>query len=271
MRADIALVVGGEPVPWTVHSAGLEYPPGQAGLPTTRLTCRLAAAAVGRAGSLSVRDSYRDDRIGWREITAAGEGVALPDSPVPATSLSDGLRAYPDDLLSAPLVVRAVSLRVAPGAGGPRAAGGVLGSAGVLDAMVGRATRAFSALAGTSDLTPLVGLLAVLLSLVLGAWHAMLPGHGKTVMAAYLAGKRGTARDAVVVGATVTITHTAGVLALGLAVAVSSAVAGEAVLRWLGVISGLLVAGIGAAMVRGALRATARAAVPPRVDGPFHQ
>jgi len=128
---------------------------------------------------------------------------------------------------------------------------------------VGRATRAFGALAGTSDLTPLVSVLAVLLSLVLGASHAILPGHGKTVMAAYLAGMRGSARDAGVVGATVTITHTAGVLALGLAVTVSSAVAGEAVLRWLGVISGLLVAGIGAAMVRGALRATARAAVPP--------
>ncbi len=45
----------------------------------------------------------------------------------------------------------------------------------------------------------------------------MLPGHGKTVMAAYLAGRRGRPRDALVVGATVTATHTAGVLVLGLA------------------------------------------------------
>jgi ABC-type nickel/cobalt efflux system permease component RcnA len=263
VRADIALVVGGEPVPWTVHSAVLGYPSGQAGLPTTRLSCQLSAAAdVGRAGTLSVRDSYRADHIGWREITAAGEGVGLPDSPVPSGSVSDALRAYPDDLLSAPLDVRAVTLRVtAPGAGSaPRAARGLPGPAGVLDATVARATRAFGALAGTDGLTPLIGLLAVVLSLVLGASHAMLPGHGKTVMAAYLAGSRGSARDAVLVGATVTITHTAGVLALGLAVTVSSAVAGEAVLRWLGLLSGLLVAGIGAAMLRGAWRSRPRTA-----------
>ncbi len=82
----------------------------------------------------------------------------------------------------------------------------------------------------------------------------MLPGHGKTVMAAYLAGRRGSRRDALIVGATVTGTHTAGVLVLGIAISVSSAVAGEQVLRWLGVISGLLVAAIGVALLRSAVR-----------------
>jgi len=65
-------------------------------------------------------------------------------------------------------------------------------------------TRTFDSLVGSRHLTLGVGVLALLLSLVLGASHAALPGHGKTVMAAYLAGKRGTVRDAALVGATVT-------------------------------------------------------------------
>ncbi|MGH4024745.1 MAG: High-affinity nickel-transporter, partial [Pseudonocardiaceae bacterium] len=103
-------------------------------------------------------------------------------------------------------------------------------------------------------LTPLVGIAAALLALLLGASHAALPGHGKTVMAAYLAGRQGTRRDALLVGATVTLTHTAGVLVLGLLVAVLSSFAPEAALRWLGVLSGLLVAMVGAGLLRSALR-----------------
>lgn len=94
--------------------------------------------------------------------------------------------------------------------------------------MVGTVTRTFTDLVGTDDLTPAVGALAVLLSLLLGASHAALPGHGKTLIAAYLAGKRGSTRDALVVGATVTVTHTAGVLLLGLVISGSSALAGRA-------------------------------------------
>jgi ABC-type nickel/cobalt efflux system permease component RcnA len=110
-------------------------------------------------------------------------------------------------------------------------------------------------LIGDREITPVVGALAVLLAVVLGCGHALLPGHGKTVMAAYLAGRRGRPRDALVVGATVTATHTVGVLVLGLAISLSSTLAGDQVLRWLGVASGALVAAIGIVMLRGALRA----------------
>ncbi len=101
------------------------------------------------------------------------------------------------------------------------------------------------------------------MALVVGAAHAALPGHGKTVMAAYLAGRHGTRRDAVVVGATVTLTHTAGVLALGLMVTVFSSLAPEGVLRWLGVISGLLVAGIGIGLLRSLCGSGRRLERPP--------
>ena len=69
---------------------------------------------------------------------------------------------------------------------------------------------------------------------MLGASHAALPGHGKTLIAAYLAGRQGTPKDAFIVGASVTATHTGGVLVLGLVISASSAFAGEQAMRWLG-------------------------------------
>src|SRR4029077_17298899 len=98
-------------------------------------------------------------------------------------------------------------------------------------------------------LTATVGLAALGLSVLLGAAHAALPGHGKTVMAAYLAGRRGNARDALLVGATVTVTHTGGVLALGVLLSASASLAGDGVIRDLGVVSGLLVVVVGVTLL----------------------
>ncbi|NUT94909.1 MAG: High-affinity nickel-transporter [Saccharothrix sp.] len=247
LAAAVVVEVDGRAVATAVRSSAVEFPGGDAGLATTRLTCEVEAGASGE--TVVVRDGYRADRIGWREMTAVGDGVALVDPPVPAVSVSGELRTYPEDLLADPLDVRSVTLRVRPGEGGTAAAVAPVGGSSLLT----RATAAFTSFAGSRDLTPWVGALAVLLSLVLGASHAALPGHGKTVIAAYLAGRDGTPRDAVVVGATVTLTHTAGVLVLGLVVSAAGAFAGEEVLRWLGVVSGLVVAGIGAGLLRSAL------------------
>lgn len=254
IRNDITVSVNGTRLTWTSRASMLEYPPGEAGLLTTRLTCNLTTPLGDDRGQLELRDEHRTDRVGWHEMTAAGVGVALPTASVPATSISDELRAYPDDLLSSPQDVRLATISFEPGTGTAAAPAGTAGG-DWFDGLVSGATRTFTDLAGSGDLTPLVGALAILLSLVLGAAHAALPGHGKTVMAAYLAGKRGTRRDALVVGATVTVTHTVGVLVLGLVISASSTIAGEGVLRWLGFLSGLLVAGIGITLLYSALRA----------------
>jgi len=110
---------------------------------------------------------------------------------------------------------------------------------------VDRATAAFTALVGERSLSPGFALVALLLAVGLGAAHALAPGHGKTVMAAYLVGLGGTLRQAATIGATVTLTHTAGVLLLGLVLTTSRAVAPERVYPWLGLGSGLLLAGVG--------------------------
>jgi ABC-type nickel/cobalt efflux system permease component RcnA len=103
----------------------------------------------------------------------------------------------------------------------------------------------FTALVGGRSLSPGFAVVALLLAVGLGAAHALAPGHGKTVMAAYLVGLRGTLRQAAVIGATVTITHTAGVLLLGVVLTTSRAVASERLYPWLGLASGLLLAGVG--------------------------
>ncbi|MDQ1705080.1 MAG: nickel/cobalt transporter (NicO) family protein [Frankiaceae bacterium] len=254
----LSLSVDGMATTLSGMSSSYQLRPGAAGLPTSRLVCTSFARSDLAAGRTQVgfTDGYRSDRIGWRELTAVGRGVHLDRSPVPAMSVSDQLLHYPNDLLSSPLDVRTATFSVLPGDGLSTFARGIAAvpGAGPVARLVERLNRTFSGLAGARHLTLGVGLLAVLVSLLLGASHAALPGHGKTVMAAYLAGKRGTVRDAVVVGATVTATHTAGVLVLGLALTASSSLAGDRVLGDLGIVSGLLVATIGVGLLTSAIR-----------------
>jgi ABC-type nickel/cobalt efflux system permease component RcnA len=101
------------------------------------------------------------------------------------------------------------------------------------------------------------GLLAgvLLLAFGLGAAHALTPGHGKTIVGAYLVGSRGTAKHALFLGLTTTITHTAGVFAFGLLVLFASQfIVPEQLYPWLGVLSGLLVVTIGFSLLRGRWR-----------------
>ncbi|WP_330174631.1 sulfite exporter TauE/SafE family protein [Streptomyces sp. NBC_01498] len=250
---------GGTPLGFSVRGSGFTLHPGEAGLRTSRLRCALSAPAdLRRPADLTVRTAYDSRRIGWQEITARGSGVTLTASDVPAVSATDELRRYPADPLASPLDQRSADLRTAPGGPGGGTAGAARPGAdwvpGPVTAVLDKVTGAFDSLVGTRELTVPVGLLALLLAVVLGASHAAMPGHGKTIMAAYLAGRRGTPRDAVTVGATVTLTHTAGVLTLGLLLPVATTLAGETVLTWLGLASGLLVTGIGLWLLRSAVR-----------------
>jgi ABC-type nickel/cobalt efflux system permease component RcnA len=88
--------------------------------------------------------------------------------------------------------------------------------------------------------------LALAVAAGLGALHALEPGHGKTVVAAYLVGSRGTPRHALYLGLIVTATHTAGVYLLGVVTLyLSHYIVPERLYPWLGGISGLLITGLG--------------------------
>ena len=93
-------------------------------------------------------------------------------------------------------------------------------------------------------------LLALLVALALGALHALSPGHGKTLVAAYVLGAGGTARSAFQIGLSVAISHTVGVFALGVLVLVASELfLPERVIAWLSLASGIVVAGLGIVLV----------------------
>jgi hypothetical protein len=100
-----------------VDSTSLAFPPGQAGLTTLRLTCSLSVATSSRHGdyTISYRSDNFTDRLGWREITAVGDGTTLVSSDVPPDSISGMLTSYPRDLLTSPLDRRMATLRVRPG------------------------------------------------------------------------------------------------------------------------------------------------------------
>ncbi len=256
----VALEVDDMAVAFSVTSSSFAYAVGQAGLNTSRLECRLEAAVdFTVAHRVSFDESYLADRVGWHEINAVGDGARLVDSPVPATSITNGLTNYPADLLSSPLKARSAAFDVQPGAGPSTVSAGApdkvaIAETGFFSGTVARVQETFNDLIGRRELTVSVGLLAVALALVLGASHAVLPGHGKTVMAAYIAGRQGSVRDAVIVGATVTGTHTGGVLLLGTALTVSTSLAGESILGWLGMTSGALVALLGTGLLLTAIR-----------------
>jgi ABC-type nickel/cobalt efflux system permease component RcnA len=85
--------------------------------------------------------------------------------------------------------------------------------------------------------------------------HALSPGHGKTIVAAYLVGRRGTPWHAAALGVIVTATHTIGVFALGLVtLALSQFIVPEQLYPWLNLVSGVLVIAIGAAVFRSRFR-----------------
>ncbi len=106
--------------------------------------------------------------------------------------------------------------------------------------------NAFTELMATKQLGFWILLAAAAIAAGLGALHALEPGHGKTIVAAYLVGSQGTASHAVLLGLIVTASHTAGVYLLGAVTLYASRyVVPERLYPWLGVISGLTIAGLG--------------------------
>ena len=241
----LALSVDGHPVSLSVLSTEAQARPGTAGLPTTRFTCELLAPSRPER-SVSFEDRAALERNGWREVTARSRCGPLTASSVPADSPSRLLTRYPEDLLASPVDVTAAEFEVRAGA--PCTAAGD-GTAVSEDAVAPRGlddlSRVFTDFVSRPDLTLPFALVAVAASVLFGVLHALAPGHGKTVMAAYLVGQRGTPRQALQLGALVTFTHTASVLALGAVLAAGALAAPELVVPVTEVVSGILLAAVG--------------------------
>lgn len=235
----------------------IELLAGQGGLKTTRVELLLSADRPSGAGRITLRDSTFDGRLGWRGMVAtAGDGVDVKSS-LPAEEPTRRLRRYPQDLLSSPADQREITLEVKPGNGAitaPRAEGGgteVTGGSG----SISRNSDGFAGLFDDAAAGQGVLILLLLAAFAWGGLHALSPGHGKAMVAAYLVGARGTARHAVILGAIVTITHTIGVFVLGLVtLALSQYLLPEDLYPWLNLTAGLLVLVVGGLVLRTRLR-----------------
>ncbi|MFD5015597.1 nickel transporter [Streptomyces chartreusis] len=246
------VTVDGRTVELKLKSSRARVRPGQAGLDTLRVECRLSApVSEGATVALGFRGAGADSGPGWREVTARGDRMTLTASDVPKTSVSGELTKYPEELLSSPADTTTASLSVRPG--GPALAQSEKDApaASVLPRGADRWTRALDDLVSRHELTFGFAALALVIAVFLGAMHALAPGHGKTIMAAVATARGGRARlkDVMPLAASVTVTHTLGVVALGLLITAGSAAA-PSVITWLGMASGALVLAAGATLVR---------------------
>lgn len=279
LAGQLRLTVDGDRLSPEVAAAGLELRPGVGGLPTMRLVCGFEAALaapIEPGTRIEFADESYSDRLGWREIVVEASGVSVEavDGELRTTNTSGRLNAYPQALLSAAPADERIVLEVTPG-------GDVLPPFKIPDATPVerpdaaapepdpspiRATSAggtapggvggeVPALFQTADLTPIVLLLSLLTAAALGAGHALTPGHGKTLMAAYLVGTRGTPIHALGLGLSVSVSHTLGIVLLALLVIGAQGVLNpDVVVRVAPFVAAVTIVGIGAWMLWSEMR-----------------
>ena len=222
---------------------------GQGGLHCMRVTVPLSARIAG-AGPFTATfaDDTFGDRVGWKEIVMRAEpGAVLTQSSASTHDVSDMLRHYPSGMLSTPLDVRTATFGYRYGSGTSVSVGAPHGSGGESVAVSG---GAFTDLVTHRHLGLGFILAAVAIAMFWGAVHALSPGHGKSIVAAYLVGSRGTGRHAAFLGLTVTVTHTASIFVLGIVTLyLSSYILPETLYPWLSVVSGLVVVGMGGSIL----------------------
>ncbi len=273
LAGQVTLTLDGARARLGVSSSSASLRPGQAGLPTSRLECTFDSDRAARS-SVALSDPTSAGRTGWKEVSATALcGRLTGTGSLPAQSPSALLTAYPQDLLSSPLDVTQAAFGVEASAGTAcrtESASAVPAPSSVLPRGVDRLTTSYTAFVGRQHLTVPVAIAAVLLSIALGCGHAVAPGHGKTVIAAYLVGQRGTKRQALWLGATVTATHTAGVLLLGALLSLTAVASPERFVPATEVASGVLLGAVGVFLLRRALRSRGAAGHGPDHDHPDH-
>ena len=261
--SDLSLTVAGQGVELRPTAVGLSFPPGQGGLVTLRLVCTYEASFPTITGPTEVtfEDGAYPDRLGWREIVVSGNGVRPSGAEAYAEGTSERLTAYAEAQLGQPRDQTSAALSIAPDGSAvaplPVPDAVPLGSSpdqimnarpgsGAVPGGIAELPPEISEIIQARDLTLPAVALSLLVAAGVGAVHAASPGHGKTLMAAYLVGTRGTMRHALGLGLTVTISHTIGVFALGLIILFAgSFLPSELLFPILGLVSGSVVVVIG--------------------------
>ena len=250
--ANLSLSADGNALQLREADKNISLKEGAGGLQTMRIEWNLLAdlpSANADSHRIVFENKNYPERIGWNEIVVGRtSGVNIFDSTAKGSGLSDELKTYPQESLIIPLSERKAEFSFT--------ANTVPANAQALQNRDGHTTAPvekdrFAELISVPEITPSIIFFGLLLAFGLGAMHALSPGHGKTVVGAYLVGSRGTFKHAVFLGLTVTVTHTLGVFAFGLIVLfAANYISPEKMMPFLSFISGLLVFFIGATMFK---------------------
>jgi nickel/cobalt exporter len=274
--SNLSLRVDGRPVRPVLEGADVVIADGAGDLPILRITAKMMLKET--SGRLDYEDHNYEGRAGWKEIVIAASQGRLKSSSQSDQDRSNALTAYPPDPMLAPpqdlraefqwtanAPVTADRSPAKPSAPLIRAIPQPASKA----ALPSSAATARNAPAGAvirndflsrtlhrADIPLKIFLAALIVAFGLGGAHALTPGHGKTIVAAYLVGSRGTMKHAAFLGLIVTLTHTISVFALGLATLfLFHFIVPEKITEILGVISGLSIAIIGGGMLWKRVRA----------------
>jgi nickel/cobalt transporter (NicO) family protein len=273
--SNLALLQNGKRVPWQIKSVTPKATDGAGGMPTLRIA--IVATAELRPGEVSYEDLNFPGRAGWKEIVIDhADGALIKKASRGAKDLSAALTYYPTDPSIAPPQDLAASLTWAPEGpvahALPRAGSRLVSTSHAPTRVPAQQTESLrheeqpsfvqqqptapgtvvrgdflSRMLQRRDLGWGLIALCVLAAFGLGATHALSPGHGKTIVAAYLVGSRGTLKHAGLLGFVVTFTHTFTVFLLGLGVLFfQQYVVPEKIIPALGAISGLSIVLVGA-------------------------
>ena len=280
IRSALTLIVDGAPRMLTLTEAGLTFPPGVGGLSTMRLVCGFTARLeqpLVTGSEVTFADTSFVDRLGWREIVVEGSGVTLAAvaGELRTSDPSERLRVYPTNLLTQALADRSVAMVATPGGptlapldipdaspltGSGSGSGVVVAAAATTPTLAGAVPGGVSgvdlpSIFRTADVTPLILLVSILTAAALGAGHALTPGHGKTLMAAYLVGTRGTPLHAAGLGLSVALSHTLGIMVLaGLVVGAQGILPPDVVVKSAPIVAAISIVAIGSWMLFGETR-----------------
>ncbi len=249
--ANFLLTVDGQPIQLRPVAKNIALQIGSADLQTLKISWDLVGdfsnLDTNAIHQLKFENKNNEERIGWNEIVVGRIGeVNIFDSTAFGSGLTKELQAYPSGVLTEMLGERKAefSFTSSPLAAGVKP---LQNRDGHTSAPVEPLKKdKFAELISVPEVTPSIILFGLLVAFGFGAMHALSPGHGKTVVGAYLVGSRGTVKHALFLGATVTITHTLGVFAIGLIMLfASNYILPETLMPFLGFVSGLLVLFIG--------------------------
>ncbi|MHC5676257.1 nickel/cobalt transporter [Nostoc sp.] len=249
VNSHLELLIDKQPLALSLSKSTVEFPPGVGGLSTLRLSCNFQGSTelLGANQLIEFEDQFYPQRLGWREITVAANGVLIQGD-FTSLSITNRLRDYPTELLSSPLDQRRISFKLNSSLTLSEQAPpmSVKSSSRLDNALTGRSNDVFTSLITEENHSFLTILIALAIAFLWGGLHALSPGHGKTIVGAYLVGSRSNAQHALFLGLIMTITHTAGIFALGLVtLGTSQFILTEQLYPWLSVLSGVLVTVIG--------------------------